>query len=118
MTQFKISYVISGLHDVIPNKDDSLQIGDVNFHYRENERVGTISLEDIDIEKAQVGALREITKSLHRVCFAYNTEAMIKRDAGVYVVDKTNEPGMECVRGTFISMELRKMGTEGHHFQD
>ena len=102
MPQFKISYVISGLHDVIQNKGDSLQIGDVNFHYRENERVGTISLEDIDSEKAQVTALTEITKSLHKVCFAYNTEAMIKRDAGVYIVDDTCDPGTERVLGTFI----------------
>jgi len=79
-----------------------LQVGDVNFHYRENERVGTISMQETESQEAQVAALREITKSLHKLCFAYNTEAMIKRDAGVYIVDITNNPNVEKVLGTFI----------------
>jgi hypothetical protein len=102
MTKYRISYIIDGLHDVIPNKEDTLNVADVIFHYRESERVGTISLEDIDSAQAQVTALREITKSLYKVCFAYNTEAMIKRDAGVYIVDITNKPDIEKVIGTFI----------------
>lgn len=102
MNEFKISYVVNGLHDVIPNKVDSLQVGDVTFHYRDDERVGTILLQDADREKAQVTALQEITKSLYKVCFAYNTEARIKRDAGIYIIDITNEPGTENIMGTFI----------------
>jgi hypothetical protein len=102
MTQFKFSYNISGLHDVIPNKEDNLQVGEVNFHYRGNERVGTISIEDVDSERAQITALEKITKSLYKLCFAYNTEAMIKRDAGLYIIDITNEPNTERVQGTFI----------------
>jgi hypothetical protein len=102
LNQFKVSYVITGLHDVIPNKEDVLQVGDVYFHYREEERIGTISLEDVDSEQAQVAALQEITKSLYKVCFAYNTEAMIKRDAGIYIVDITNMPDIEKFIGTFI----------------
>ena len=101
MSQFKISYVITGLQDVIPNKEDVLQIGDVKFHYRGDERVGTISMEGVDSEQAQVSALQKIIKSLYKVCFAYNTEAMIKRDAGIYIVDITNKPDLEKVVGTF-----------------
>jgi len=102
MIKFKISYVINGLHDVIRKKEDVLQVDDVYFRYREEQRVGTISLEDIDSAQAQVTALGDITKSLYKVCFAYNTEAMIKRDAGVYIIDITNRPDIEKVIGTFI----------------
>jgi hypothetical protein len=53
MTRFKISYVIDGLHDVIPRKEDTLLLSNVLFHYRGEERVGTVSLDGFDETKVE-----------------------------------------------------------------
>lgn len=100
MFQYRISFVIDGLHDVIPNKEDTLQVADVIFHHRETERVGTISLETNDKSQAKILALEEIDKSLSKLCFAYNTEASIKKD-GLYLIDLTKTPTVVNVEGTF-----------------
>lgn len=101
MTKYKISYIIDGLHDVIPNKEDILEIDNVTFRHRESERVGSVSMEANDETKAKLEALQKIDKALSKVCFAYNTEAMIKKD-GLYVVDITNSPNRERVESRFI----------------
>lgn len=101
MNKYKVSYIIDGLHDVIPNKDDKLEVDNVIFRFRENERVGTIYLEADDELKAKTEALLKVDKSLSKICFAYNTEALIKND-GLYFIDLTNSPSKERVESRFM----------------
>jgi hypothetical protein len=100
MTKYKISFIIDCLHDVIPNKEDSLEVDGVIFHYRESERVASSSLETNDESQAKLQALQKTDKSLSKICFAYNTEALIKKD-GLYLVDLTNTPNSERIESNF-----------------
>jgi hypothetical protein len=103
MALYSISYVIDGLLDVIPEKTSRLTVNDILFHYRENEVVGTANLESNgnDILKVQKQAIHLIDKALAKICFAYNTEAILKTDA-IYSIDLTNNPGTEKASGIFV----------------
>ena len=99
MTEYIISFSVDGLHDVIPQKGDNLQVGKAQFHYREDERVASVSLISKSEKEAEISALQEIDKSIGKICFGYNTEALIKKN-GLYLVDVTNQPKNEKVVGS------------------
>ena len=92
---------MDGLRDVLPNDNSELPVEDVKFHYREKEIVGTImintSIEHIEEAKNQAQYL--INKALAKLCFAYNTEAILQK--GCYITD-LKYPSTETVWGQLM----------------
>lgn len=58
--------------------------------------MGTVTIESNDESEAEIGTLQEIDKSLGKVCFGYNTEALIDKE-GFYLVDVIKNPTSERV---------------------
>lgn len=58
-------------------------------------------METNDESCAMNEALQKIDKSLSEICFAYNTEALIKKN-GLYLIDLTNRPNVETVQGSLV----------------
>ena len=49
MTDYKISYGIKGLYDILSDESVEVKVGDdVTFHMREKEKVGTIIISSND----------------------------------------------------------------------
>lgn len=97
MNRWQISFPIDGLHEVIREPNSELTIDEVKFHYRENERVGSVVVNSEKQSDAESEAAYKINKSLARICFAYNTEASLGN--GHYAIDLTKVPNTEWVYG-------------------
>jgi len=108
LTDYRISYEIKGLHDVLRDELTEVKIGDVTFHTRDKEKVGTIVLSSQDLATTTIEneALNRIDKALGSLCFSYNTEAVVNTNS-LYVTDLTNNPATTKVRGSFT---LRRSG--------
>lgn len=78
MCKWKVSFPINGLRDVINQMDSAINIDGVIFHFRGNERIGTVVIEkNVTIEDAKEESKYLIDRSLAKICFAFNTEASI-----------------------------------------
>jgi hypothetical protein len=101
MGKWKFSFPIDGLHDVIKQKDHTLKIDEVIFHYNEdNKRVGSVTIEANTLEEAEKESRYLIDKALGKICFAFNTEASIFPDP--CYIDLTHNQ-----KHIFGSLELR-----------
>lgn len=96
MSQFKVSIPIKGLRDVIKEQNSELAIDRAIFHFRGSELVCTVITHSSNEEEALKEALDVIEKSLSRVCFAYNTEASVKRN-GQYLTNLLDNPDIERI---------------------
>ncbi|MGB7664884.1 MAG: hypothetical protein WBL67_19295 [Nitrososphaeraceae archaeon] len=98
MVKWRFSFPINGLHDVIEQKNSTLNIDGIVFHYRGGtERVGTVTTEkNIAVEEAEQESKYLINISLGKICFAFNTEASISQE-GHYYVDLTNNQNQEIL---------------------
>lgn len=100
MKWWQLSFPINGLQDVIKEPGSELTIDKVKFHYRENQRVGTIIVDSDKQSDAEQEASYQINISLSKICYAYNTETNL--GDGHYAIDLTNDPKNEWVYGQFM----------------
>lgn len=103
MTVFKISYGIDGMESVLRDKTMEVKISDVTFEFRDNERVGTVTIEssELDSQSVEIAALYMIDSALSKACFCYYTEGSLRPES-LYVTDLTNRPNLTRVRGSLV----------------
>src|SRR6476660_9770919 len=80
LSQFKISIPIKGLRDVIIEPNSEFVVDQSKFHFRGTELVGTVTIYSPDEQDALQETIYLIEKSLAKICFAYNTEALVERN--------------------------------------
>jgi hypothetical protein len=96
LSQFKISLPIKGLRNIIKVPNPELVIDQAKFHFRGNELIGTMTI-DSPLEEEAIKQTRYlIEKALAKICFAYNTEASIKKH-DYYITDLSKNPNVESI---------------------
>jgi hypothetical protein len=97
LSQWKITFPINDLHDIIPQPNSELTIENkVKFRNRGGEPVGSVIVNSDNENDAAKEAQSLIDKALEKICFAYNTEASIDK-SGRYVIDLSNDPNKELI---------------------
>ena len=101
MGKWRFSFPIIGLHDVIKLRDSNINVDDVIFHYRRDERVRTVIVDGDAAEAAEGESKYLINLSLGKICFAFNTEVSISLE-GEYYVDLASNPSLERITKSLV----------------
>jgi hypothetical protein len=97
---WQVSFPINGLRNITKEPGSELTI-DNRTKFRENERVGTVTIDSDNEEEALDQGKYLIDKLLAKICFAYNTEASIDT-SGSYVKDLSAAVSLERVRNGIV----------------